>query len=35
LNQFDLTGAATVIGNLVTLIFAPGSTEQQGWLLPP
>jgi EmrB/QacA subfamily drug resistance transporter len=32
LNQFDLGGAATVIGSLVALIFALGATEQHGWL---
>jgi EmrB/QacA subfamily drug resistance transporter len=32
LNQFDLGGAATVIGGLVALIFALGATEQHGWL---
>jgi EmrB/QacA subfamily drug resistance transporter len=32
LNQFDLSGAATVIGSLVALIFALGATEQHGWL---
>jgi EmrB/QacA subfamily drug resistance transporter len=32
LNQFDLTGAATVIGSLVALIYALGATEQHGWL---
>ena len=31
-NQFDLAGAATVIGSLVALIFALGATEQHGWL---
>jgi EmrB/QacA subfamily drug resistance transporter len=32
LNQFDLLGAATVIGSLAALIFALGATEQHGWL---
>ena len=32
LNQFDLAGAATVVGSLVALIFALGATEQHGWL---
>jgi EmrB/QacA subfamily drug resistance transporter len=32
LNQFDLGGAAAVIGSLVALIFALGATEQHGWL---
>ena len=32
LNQFDLGGAATVIGSLVALIVALGATEQHGWL---
>jgi EmrB/QacA subfamily drug resistance transporter len=32
LNQFDLVGAATVIGSLVALIFALGTTERHGWL---
>lgn len=32
LNQFDLAGAATVIGSLAALIFALGATEQHGWL---
>lgn len=32
LNQFDVAGAATVIGGLVALIFALGATEQHGWL---
>jgi EmrB/QacA subfamily drug resistance transporter len=31
-NQFDLAGAATVIGSLVALIFALGATERHGWL---
>jgi EmrB/QacA subfamily drug resistance transporter len=31
LNQFDLAGAATVIGSLAALIFALGATEQHGW----
>ncbi|HEX8082136.1 MAG TPA: MFS transporter [Jatrophihabitans sp.] len=34
LNQFDLTGAATVIGSLVALVYALGATEQHGWLSP-
>jgi hypothetical protein len=33
-NQFDLAGAATVIGSLVALIYALGATEQHGWLSP-
>ncbi len=32
LNQFDLLGAATLIGSLAALIFALGATEQHGWL---
>ena len=32
LNQFDLLGAATVIGSLAALVFALGATEQHGWL---
>ena len=32
LNQFDLLGAATVIGSLAALIYALGATEQHGWL---
>jgi EmrB/QacA subfamily drug resistance transporter len=34
LNQFDLAGAATVIGSLVALVYALGATEQHGWLSP-
>ena len=31
LRQFDIPGAATVIGGLVALIYALGATERHGW----
>ena len=30
--QFDVAGAATVIGSLASLIYGLGATEQHGWL---
>jgi EmrB/QacA subfamily drug resistance transporter len=32
LKQFDVAGAATVIGSLAALIYGLGATEQHGWL---
>ena len=32
LKQFDVPGAATVIGSLAALIYGLGATEQHGWL---
>ena len=32
LGQFDVAGAATVIGSLTALIYGLGATEQHGWL---
>jgi EmrB/QacA subfamily drug resistance transporter len=32
IKQFDVTGAATVIGSLSALIYGLGATEQHGWL---
>ncbi|WP_406830602.1 MFS transporter [Pedococcus sp. KACC 23699] len=32
LEQFDVAGAATVIGSLAALIYGLGATEQHGWL---
>lgn len=33
-NQFDVPGAAAVIGSLAALIYGLGTTEQHGWLAP-
>lgn len=32
ITQFDVAGAATVIGSLAALIYGLGATEQHGWL---
>lgn len=32
LKQFDVAGAATVVGSLATLVYGLGATEQHGWL---
>ncbi|GAB3083453.1 MFS transporter [Pedococcus soli] len=32
LKQFDVAGAAAVIGSLATLVYGLGETEQHGWL---
>ncbi|MGO4343200.1 MFS transporter [Pedococcus sp. 2YAF34] len=32
LKQFDVVGAAAVIGSLATLVYGLGATEQHGWL---
>jgi len=32
IKQFDMAGAATVIGSLAALIYGLGATEQYGWL---
>ena len=32
MTQFDVAGAATVIGSLAALIYGLGATEQHGWL---
>jgi EmrB/QacA subfamily drug resistance transporter len=32
--QFDLPGAATVVGGLVALVYALGATQRHGWVSP-
>lgn len=35
LRQFDVTGAASIVGALASLIYALGATERHGWLSGP